>query len=231
MAQLSFELQTLEPLTGAFDIIRYFGTLGDPMANADDIQSALDLSDRSFDKAIRRLVTKDYLQMGGNRAYRLTEKGQNAVQELAAYDAESPAKGTGATVDTESLARRLVVALPQTLITGRPAEVIVGFHPSSDGQDLPHPADMVVRLSTVNGEPHTPEDAILELGNESVQHSFQVIAGSPNAMRVRVQVFQLGPNPDDISVSGGVYVDVGVAPSGAPGKLAAFGGSINVTPL
>jgi Mn-dependent DtxR family transcriptional regulator len=83
-------LQTLEPLTGALDIIRYFGTLEEMTAETSEIQRSLGLSDRSFDKAIRRLVTKGYVQMDGSRVYRLTEQGQRAVEELAAYDQSAP---------------------------------------------------------------------------------------------------------------------------------------------
>lgn len=88
MAELPFHLKTIEPLPGALDILRYLGTLDSFTADADDICDSLDLSDRRFSKAIRRLVTKEYVVMDGDMVYRLTEQGQGAVEEIADFDAE-----------------------------------------------------------------------------------------------------------------------------------------------
>src|SRR5262245_24549685 len=114
--ELSYQLQTLEPLTGAFDIIRYLGKLGDSVAAyGEEIQDELSLSDRSFDKAIRRLSTKQYIQMDTNRAYRLTERGQSAFEELTAYDEAGPASKETKTAAL-AITRRLVAVLPKTLV-------------------------------------------------------------------------------------------------------------------
>jgi DNA-binding MarR family transcriptional regulator len=229
--ELSFQLQTLEPLTGALDIIRYLGSIEAISADADEIGDAVDLSDRTFGKAIKRLVTKGYVQMDNNRSYRLTEQGRRAVEELAAYDADAPSRSTSGSVAADSIARRLVLAVPHTLVAGQPAPVVVGFHPAADGQSLSRPADMVVRLSAVNGEPKTPEDTVIELADESAQHTFRVKADAYSQMRIKVQVFQLGPNPDDISVSGGMYVDVDVQPAGTNAALVAYGADVTITPM
>ena len=92
MAELPFHLKTLEPLKGALDILRFFGVIDSATADADAIKDALGLSDRALPKAIRRLVTKQYIVMEGDMMYRLTEKGQQAVEELSEYDG---ATGTG----------------------------------------------------------------------------------------------------------------------------------------
>ena len=92
MAELPFHLKTLEPLKGALDILRFFGVIDSPTADADSIKDALGLSDRAMPKAIRRLVTKQYIVMEGDMVYRLTEKGHQAVEELNEYDG---ATGTG----------------------------------------------------------------------------------------------------------------------------------------
>jgi DNA-binding MarR family transcriptional regulator len=229
--ELSFQLQTLEPLTGALDIIRYLGSIEAISADADEIGEALDLSERTFSKAIKRLVTKGYVQMDNNRSYRLTEQGNRAVEELAAYDESAPERGTAGPAHSQSLSRRLVLAVPRTLVAGQPAAAVVGFHPASDGQSTSRPADMVVRLSAINGEPKTPEDTVIELADEPAQHTFRVKADAFSQMRIKVQVFQLGPNPDDISVSGGMYVDVDVQPAGTNAALVAYGTDVTITPM
>src|SRR5690606_2298620 len=144
----------LEPLTGALDIIRYFGTHEGLTADADKIQASLDLSDRSFGKAIKRLVTKGYIQMDGNRIYRLSEQGQRAVTELREYDATGPAFDGATTQDDEAeqLTRRLVMALPRRVASGQPTQLMIGLHPASYDDTLDQPIDMLLRLSVINGE-------------------------------------------------------------------------------
>lgn len=210
--ELPFHLKTLEPLPGALDILRYFGTLESDTADTDQICTALDLSERRFSKAIRRLVTKDYLTMDGEMIYRLTEQGQEAVEELAKYDEATggglgaPARVTPSTPIMQSITRRMIIALPRTLVAEQTASVVVGFH---DG-DMPAPAEIVVRLSVVNGKPEKPEDAIFLLTQNAAQEAVQVTPGSFDRMRIRAQVFQLGDNPGEIDVAGGMYVDVPV---------------------
>ena len=229
--ELSYQLQTLEPLKGALDIVRFFGKLDQPTANADEICTELDLTERSFGKAIRRLVTKGFVQMDGNQVYRLTEQGQRAVEELTEYDAQGPVETEADAEIVETVNRRLVMVLPEKLVAGQEANVYVGFNTVTNGDSLDSPADMVVRLSVVNGEPSISQEAMLELSNEAAQSAFRVIPGYYTQIRIRVQVFQVGPNPDDISVAGGMYVDADVVASDEIAELTAFGADVAIAAL
>src|SRR5688572_21605659 len=80
--EMPFHLKTLPP--DALEILRYYGRSETNIALADDICDNTGLSDRGFGKAIRRLVTKNYLVMDGEQRYRLSDHGQRAVEDLAA---------------------------------------------------------------------------------------------------------------------------------------------------
>jgi hypothetical protein len=224
--ELPFHLQTLEPLPGALDIIRFLGARGEPDADVDAICQALDMSDRRFNKAIRRLVTKGYVQMVGDMTYTLTRDGRAAATTLAQYDGtfepSTPAAPVEASGETTA---RLVVAVPKMLTAQRPNKVIVGI----DGDGISTSGELVVRLSVLNGDPFQPVDAIFTLEGEPIQYVYEVTPDAFDQVRIRVQVYQLGPNPDDISVSGGLYVDAGVSGSTAGGApMIAYGSDIKV---
>lgn len=225
---LPFHLKALPP--EALDVLRYFGTLNDPVAHAMKITDELGLSDRTFGKVIRRLVTKGYLQMDGDQAYRLSESGLDAVDELAEYDEAFPAEKTvrKAAVD-EKVSRKLVLVVPKFLKSGTATAFHVGFHPAVSGQTVDDAAEMVLRVSLVNAEPARPQEAVLEVENEAVSKRFTVTAGKTSPARVKVQVFQLGPNPDDIAVAGGLYVDLDVTADAANAPLAAYTTEISIT--
>jgi DNA-binding MarR family transcriptional regulator len=228
--ELPYHLKTLEPLASALDIIRFLGELDAP-ADVDEICEGLDISERRFSKAIRRLVTKGYVAMDGDMIYRLTDQGHEAVEILAEYDEAHPEEGRGNSGDGEgsSISRRLVVAIPGRLVAEQVMPVVVGLDGADEeSQVLQNNADMVVRLSVVNGEPSRPQEETVELGNQPVKKVFSVIPGAYDQVRIRVQVFQLGPNPDDINVAGGLYVDADVTRSGKPDDLIAYGADINV---
>lgn len=226
--ELSYQLQTLEPLTGALDIIRFFGKVNDLTADATEIQEALELSDRTFDKAMRRLVTKGYVQMDGNRVYRLTEQGQRAVEEIAAYDETASLRGDVDDAVDDAIQRRLVVAVPSSLVAGKPAAVAIGI--DTNGQPLAQPADIVARLSVINGEPKNYQDTALTLGNAPLVHTFQVTAGAYTQARIRLEIFQMDQYSGDISLCGGMYIDVNVTAAGTNGSLIAYGADLKITP-
>lgn len=221
--ELPFHLKTLEPLPGALDIIRYLGGAEDQIADADEICDALELSERGFSKAIRRLVTKGYVAMDGDQVYRLTEQGAQAAQELGTFYAATGGPKP-ASSGPRRVIRRLVVALPRAVVAHVPNEILVGFHEADLGHLLTTPAEVVLRLSVVNGKPEKPEDAVMNVSNMPVHQSFEVVPGAFTQMRVKVQVFQLNPDSDDVEKSGGMYVDVDVAASdGGERDLVAYG--------
>ena len=190
MADLPYQLKTLEPLKGALDILRYFGNADVQIADMDDISDAVGISERSFNKAIRRLVTKQYLQMDGDQVYRLTKKGDTAVEDLAEYDDDNFDEDED--VEEMTVHRRLIMAVPQPLIAGRPSNVLIGFHDAQPGTELPAPAQLVVRLMVVNGQPQSPDDVMFALGNTHDQQAVQITPGKFTEIRVRLEAYQLG---------------------------------------
>lgn len=225
---LPFHLKALPP--EALDVLRYFGTLKDPVAHAMLITDEVGLSDRTFGKVIRRLVTRGYLQMDGDQAYRLSENGQDAVEELSAYDEEFPAEKRVVKVAVEEkVTRKMVLVVPKTLKSGAATTFHIGFHPAGSNQYIDDEAEVVLRVSLVNAEPTRPQEATFEVENEAVHKSFTITAGTLDKARIKVQAFQLGPNPDDIAVAGGMYVDVDVASEIASAPLAAYTADISIT--
>lgn len=225
--ELPFHLRALPP--EALDVLRFFGGLDEPLAHASIIMEEVGLSERAFGKVVRRLVTKGYLQMGGDQIYRLTDFGQTALEELSDYDETAPQEESFNDAELmaaeRQMVRRLVVALPRCLAVGSSSSVQVGFDRAA--VDVP-PVELVVRLAVVNGEPLRPQERTYHLAREADYNTFQVTPGRYTRMRLRVQVYQLGPNPDDIAVAGGLYVDVPVA-AAADENRAAFGADIIVT--
>jgi DNA-binding MarR family transcriptional regulator len=227
--ELPFHLRTLEPLPGALDILRYIGHADNLSADKDELCDALGLSERGFSKAIRRLVTKGYLQMDGDMAYRLTEQGQRAVEELAAYDAATGQETVTADDTVTETQRRMIIALPSTLVADSPVRIALGFHEAQgDAAFDESPADVVIRLSVVNGQPAS-EDMIFQLGELPTQQTLEITPDYYSQVRLRMEAFQLGSNPGDIFVAGGMYIDVPVtnAPEGQQPTVA-YGTDIRI---
>lgn len=228
--ELPFHLKALPP--EALDVLRYFGNIDMPIAHAEDITEGVGLSDRTFGKVIRRLVTKGYLQMDGDQAYRLSDQGQKAVEELGEYDAAGPVVKTKREVATQQISRHLVVVAPDALVADKTAQIHVGFL-ASDGDELDEPADVVARVSLINGEPSRPQEVAFQLVNGEDHKPLTVTPGRFKCLRIRVNLFQLGPNPDDIAVAGGLYVDVDVLPQAdaRTTQWAAYGTDITLTKI
>jgi len=222
---LPYHLKTLPP--DALDVIRYFGTINNATASVDDICDNVGLSERGFGKVIRRLVTKGYVVMDGNQIYRLTEQGKDAVEELVAYDENAPARPQNINDGGERTQRRMVLVVPRKFVAEERTQVFLGFNADSG---MERAAELVTRLSVIHGEPTAPQEASFQLDNEASHESFWVTPGRYTRTRIRVQVYQLGPNPDDISVSGGMYVDVAVTADAdeSDAQLVAYGADITV---
>lgn len=225
--ELPFHLKTLEPLPGALDILRYVGGLGGESADADQICEALDMTDRRFSKAIRRLVTKDYLSMEGAMVYRLTNLGERAVEELREYDeATGGIRRISAPRKVDVIgSRRLVVAVPRSVAANSDSHVVVGFHPGSLGGLSS--ADIVVRVSATDGQPENPEDLLFALSESHAQEAIPVKTTSA-ALRLRLEVYQLG-ELGDIQPIGGMRVDVPVGK--ADSGFIAYGTDVQIVSL
>jgi hypothetical protein len=228
LMELPYHLKTLP--SDALDVIRYLGSLEDMRAYKDDICEAVGLSDRGFGKVIRRLVTKNYAVMDGGQIYRLTEPGREAAEELAAYDEANPNAAAAEMTEAERVTRRLVLAVPSRAVVGQPLTAYLGFYPLPDFDEI---SEIVARLSVIHGDPDTSQEAVFELGADAARRLFSVTPGPYQRMRLRVEVFQLGPNPDDITVSGGMYVDVDVTADAGNGgaPLVAYGADVFIERL
>jgi hypothetical protein len=229
--ELPYHLKALPP--EALDVLRYFGNIDMPIAHAEDITEGVGLTDRTFGKVIRRLVTKGYLQMDGDQAYRLSDQGQKAVEELTEYDASGPAIKPKREIVSVQIPRRLVIVTPSVFIADQPAQIHVGFHDSDADDQLDEPADVVARLSVLNGEPSRPQEIAFQLTDDGDHKALTVTPGRFKGLRIRVNLFQLGPNPDDIAVAGGLYVDVDVLPQAdaRSEKWSAYGATITLNKI
>lgn len=228
MTEMPLSLQTLP--VEALDILRYFGATGATSAHADDIIEGTQLTDRGFGKGVRRLVTRNYLSMSGEQRYRLTEQGQRAIESLQEYEGTQPV-GAGAQAappEPVFIRRRLVLAAPKTLLAGQPTNVFVGVD-DAHGEELLHdPQTLLIRLSTLNGDPAEPQESSLVLSNRNARQVFEITPGYYTQVRVRVQVFQFQPDEIEVEPCGGLYVDLPVTDENdaADNTLSAYGADI-----
>lgn len=221
--QLSQQLQRLTSPRSALDIIRFLGARPDHLALSFDIIDGLDITERSFKKAIRRLVTTGYVNMVADQEYRLTDQGVYAAEELAEYDRQSPAETDETPVG--KIDRRLLLALPRMLVANQTTHLLLGLHPDQQKR-LSQSVDMVLRVTAINARLGDRGDVMLKLDNQAVQEAIPIRAGRQSQVRVRVQAFQLAPNGEDINHCGGMYIDVDVTGRGGETGLVAYGTNI-----
>lgn len=228
--ELPYHLKTLEPLTGALDIVRFLRGEPDMLATVDTLLDSLQLSERAFGKAIRRLVTQGYVQMDAEAVYRLTDAGRRAADELAEYEHVTGKSATGAhTIHDAGITGRIVMSVPQTLTASEPVDLYIGAALDSDST-LAEPVDLLVRLTAINATPTQTQDALLTLHHAPVRHTFKVVPEAYNALRVRVQVYQLLAE-EDVIACGGFYVDLPVSGQQTTAARVAYGSSIAVKEL
>lgn len=224
--ELPYHLKTLEPLTGALDILRHLRGQPDMLAPVDVLLDDLGLSERAFGKAIRRLVTQGYVQMDGNGVYRLNETGRRAADELVEFERTTGTRATGThAIDEFGITGRVVLAAPEALEPDKPAKLIVGAALDSDSS-LPSPVDLIVRISTVNAKVDSSQDAVLTLAVVPVHHTFTVKPSRKNKLRVRVNVYQLMSDGEDVIPCGGFYVDLPVKVGTNVERRVAYGSPI-----
>lgn len=225
MPQLSAELQRFQHLKGAFDIIRYLGEIDQP-ADADLICDDLDMTERRFGKAIKRLVTRSYVQMNSDYEYFLTQSGEDAAEELDDYYADG---GGQSKVSDNKISRRLHVALPRQLSAGHTTPLYVGIE-ADISASLSTPADIVLRVSAINGLLNDDSDAMLKLNNQALVQNLELTPAMFSQVRLKVQVFQIAANGEDIEVSGGLYVDVDVTTDAGESSLVAYTSELSFDP-
>lgn len=237
MAELPFELQKLPPV--ALDVLRFFAQNGNQPADDIEIIAHANLTERSFSKAIKRLITKKFADMDARRMYTLTEKGKDLMQELTEYDramgsnraapggaAATPQPTEPASNGAAPVQCRMTVVVPEPLLVGEETQVYIGI----DDSNVAAPADIVLRLAVINGEASRQED-VLQLRKGAPHQSFYVTVGEFRQARLRVQAFQSDALSGALHLAGGLYVDVDVTQDeNESGLLAAFGTDVTVLP-
>lgn len=228
--ELPFHLKTLEPLPGTLDTLRYLIDQPDYSASVDILQDALGVGSVTFGKAIRRLVTKSYVQMDSAESYRLTDAGRRAAEELLSYDSASGGAGVKQGGRSVEIPARLVIVAPQSLVVGQKAEITVGatLEDELDAEDLGGGADLLVRLSAINADPSQTQDASVILGASPSRHAFILTPQPYTAMRVRVEVYQMMPDGEEVAPCGGLYVDLPVTAQAANGQPTAYGAALSL---
>jgi predicted transcriptional regulator len=224
MTEISFQLRTLEPLKGAWDILRLFGSSSQSILSADEIIDSLSLSERTFSKAMRRLVTKGYLQHDGDLMYRLTDNGRNLVGELLAYDDEMRHAPQTSHQVRSAILRRMICAVPQVLSVGDEQTVFIGFHAGDVPDDQ---VEVVVRLTAINASPSAPQDVIFTLGSDVSYEQVVIKADEFTQVRLRLEAYQLG-EMGDITPAGGMIVDVPVTTETIDAQFVAYGTDISL---
>lgn len=219
-AQLPMHLIQLESLPSALDLLRYLAKHPERAAWPEEMMDDLQISERRYSKAMRRLVTNNYTQMRGDNRFELTRKGEAAAQELAAYDAEAPTSDASA---QGTIQRTLVVALPRQLAAGQPVDVVVGFEPVAQG--FTPPADVVVRFEALHADIST-RDEMLKLSRAAEVCRLTLTPSFYDAVRLKVQVFQLSEDGEDLTDCGGTYVDVDVVAAQPNNVLTAYSSKI-----
>lgn len=216
-------LRTLPP--EALDILRYFHTLRAPSAHAEQIIEGAGLSDRGFGKAIRRLVTKNYLVMDGEQVYRLSDNGKRVVAELNDYDENAPEEAETPEADLEPrfVNRHLILVTPRTFQAGQPTNIFIGFDDADDDEIVTAPFKVLLRISTLHGDPDEVTETSLTVENRAAHQVFEVVAGSFTQFRIRVEVCQLQDGEPEEDGCNGFYADLPVGVGEVDNMLIAFG--------
>ncbi len=213
---LPYELTTFP--SQALDILRYLASRENGAAYDGDIMEALDQSDRAFGKAIRRLVTKEYVEMQYDGAYALTRRGRRAAETLAAYDqsaeetieADAPA---GSAAD-EALIRRLLAAFPKTIPVGQPAYLFVRVDAPTPGElPLSEPLELLVRLRTACAV--TPQQQNVSIPPDSASSAARFVVTAPAAGTYPVTVETLQVGMMDLLEAGTFQLELTAAPAAA----------------
>jgi hypothetical protein len=218
MTELPIDLRQLEPVKGALDILRYLYKQTGFVADGDDIMDNLSLSERGWDKAKRRLVTLNYIQMQGDYSYELTRKGQQRAQILKEYDAD----GGAGDDDDEKVQRQVVIALPRNLVLGKISPLKIGIEPYDGfGDD----ATLVMRMSAMNADIGEWNEMVT-LGSEAFILETTIKPQPFHQARIKLEVYEFSPGGDDLLECGGMYVDVNVLEAGDPGEIIGYGANL-----
>ena len=200
---LPFELTVLPP--HALDILRHLGAADNYAAFDGEIIDALGLSDRGFGKAIRRLVTKEYVEMQYDGSYILTQTGVEASEAIVAHDEEALADTDldEETFDDEDLdveeveaiepvTRSMLVVYPRVFKAGRPGYVFVRVDvPALEGPSLIRPAELIVELHADDAVDPARHDLKVPVDGAGQAVRFSLTPRAAGRFEARVEVYQI----------------------------------------
>lgn len=210
MAELPLELKKLETVRGAFEIMKYLYNKPNRSADGDDIMDDLELSSRRFDKAKRRLVTRNYIQMQGDYVYELTRKGVESAEVLIQYDNE------GGSHEAAGITRQLALVLPRNFVYGKTSPLKIGIEPNDEFTDI---ASLIIRLTPIHAQlGEYNEMATLDSGALIIETS--ITPEAYDKARIKVEVYQM--QDDDFAELGGMYVDIMIVEDGDTGSDYAY---------
>ncbi|NDJ85838.1 MAG: hypothetical protein GYB66_08135 [Chloroflexi bacterium] len=202
---LQHELTTLPP--SAVTILRFMTQLSGDAADAPEIQQGTGLSHAGFNKALKRLVTRNFLSMDEARFYHVTSKGRQAIELLQELDAQGPKQEDQG---LKGVPYDLCVVIPEKLSQGQSATFQIGLHPTT-GEQVEHPTDVYLRIRTTNADV-SPDEAILSLGPNQKMASTELEVApetDQSQVRIRVEALQLF-EMDEPANAGGMYFDVSI---------------------
>lgn len=173
-----------------------------------DIQAGTRLSENTFGKSLRHLVTRRFLSMNpSSRSYNLTAKGSHAIEILATGAIDNMGSQAG---QRNIVLFDLCAIIPSRLAPDEASELLLGVHPA--GPDVPaQPTDLYLRLTTDDAE-ILPDETILGINPEQASNSTPLMI-TPNsglvAVRIYIEVYQLF-EIEEPAMAGGMYFDVQV---------------------
>lgn len=210
MAELPIDLKKLETVRGAFEILKYLYNQPDNAADGDDIMDDLELSTRRFDKAKRRLVTRNYIQMRSDYIYELTRKGVESSETLIAFD-----KASGDD-DNDGITRQLAVVVPRNFVYGQVSPLKIGISPSAEMTDN---KNLIVRVTPTNAELGEYNE-MATIDSDALIMETTITPQAYDKARIKVEVYEM--EDDDFAELGGMYLDVVIVDSGDTGDDFAY---------
>ncbi|NJL96030.1 MAG: hypothetical protein HC915_21005 [Anaerolineae bacterium] len=193
----------------SLQVLRYMGEQGMTEGDADSLAEATGMSAIGIGKAIRGLVTKGYLEMNAvTYVYYLTQKGQDAVRDVAAYYQAQASGGSPSANSGSTIAQELVIVAPDAVSSGGQATLHIGLVAPST---LQHHTQLVLRLNALGGQ-LSPAQLTLDLapGQLPAPLTTQLSSdGSYNGVRVRVEALQM-VDDTDIAPVGSLFFDLAV---------------------
>lgn len=202
--ELPYELKKLPPQ--AIDVIRFLNLQGG-QADAIAICKGADLSNRAFGKAIRRLVTRNYLSMDMDGEYRLTPEGVKAAKIIAKVDETSTDEPDESEEIEITVPRRLTIVVPTLLGAESSSNLYAGVNAPDQKQQLNRPTSLVLRIEGVNCS-ISPVEQTLKVPHDSYTEpaTFTVVPNGVGQGRMRVHAYQM-VRSDEVREVGGMYFD------------------------